>query len=214
MLVTLKAQFSTHVSMLNSRLLAARNVLFPGWVPGHSTRILLPGYQMTNVVHPSTRMLYSLRRRDRLFGQDRSHVWVGPGVELRDGAVLFATGQGIGRTQLVRLDPSWLLLPLTKAADFTTALARHDCAPAHAHMRTRTRARACAHAHAHAHAGGTGRVARAHPFCRRPRRRGTSRRSSDRPTTSPAGQNLVASKTGQAHSALCVPRSAKFHTPF
>ena len=66
---------------------------------------------------------------------------VGPGVELRDGAVLFATGQGIGRTQLVRLDPSWLLLPLTKAADFTTALARH------AHMRTRT----CAHAHTHTH---------------------------------------------------------------
>jgi hypothetical protein len=45
------------------------------------------------------------------------------GAELQDGSVLFATGQGVGRTQLVRLDPSWLLLPKTKTADFSTALA-------------------------------------------------------------------------------------------
>eukprot|EP01052_Picozoa_sp_SAG31_P008545 SAG31_NODE_434_length_15737_cov_10.315450_5_plen_665_part_00 len=41
------------------------------------------------------------------------------GVELNDGTVLFATGQGIGRTQLIRLDPRWLLQPVGKTADFT-----------------------------------------------------------------------------------------------
>ena len=46
------------------------------------------------------------------------------GTELGDGKVLFATGQGVGRTQLIRLDPSWLLEPTTKTADFSSALAK------------------------------------------------------------------------------------------
>ena len=41
------------------------------------------------------------------------------GQELANGDVLLRTGQGVGRTQLIRLDPSWLLVP-TKHADFTT----------------------------------------------------------------------------------------------
>ena len=41
------------------------------------------------------------------------------GQELANGDVLLRTGQGVGRTQLIRLDPSWLLQP-TKRADFTT----------------------------------------------------------------------------------------------
>lgn len=45
------------------------------------------------------------------------------GVELIDGSVLFATGQGVGRSQLIRLDPTWLIGPQDKAADFSSRLA-------------------------------------------------------------------------------------------
>jgi hypothetical protein len=44
------------------------------------------------------------------------------GLELASGEVLLRSGQGLGRTQLIRLDPAWLL-ETTKRADFTTARA-------------------------------------------------------------------------------------------
>ena len=48
------------------------------------------------------------------------------GLELSDGSVLFRTGQGIGRTQLVRLDPQWLTSSATqsKLADFASVEAQ------------------------------------------------------------------------------------------